>query len=184
MNAALRLIPPDAAHLPHYVAALEAGWSPNTTRDVSAEQCRAIAADPAAFLAGLCRDTPGRRLLPDGSSVVWLPGRTFWLWDGEFAGSINLRRQPGTEALPAHVSGHVGYAVVPWKRRRGYATQALQAILPVARAFGLPRVLLTCDADNAASRRVIEHAGGTPIRSVRNPNRPGVRRLRFWVATG
>jgi predicted acetyltransferase len=180
----MQLIPPDATHLPRYVAALEAGWSPDTTRDVSAEQCRAIAADPALFLAGLWRTSPGRRSLPDGSSVVWLPGRTFWLWDDDFAGSINLRYQPGTEALPKHVSGHVGYAVVPWKRRRGYATQALQAILPVARELGMRRVMLTCDADNEASRRVIENAGGVPLRSVRNPARPGIRRLRFWVATG
>ena len=47
------VVVPDLAHLPGYAAALRAGWSPNTTRDVSGEQLAAIAADPAAFVAGL-----------------------------------------------------------------------------------------------------------------------------------
>jgi predicted acetyltransferase len=41
------------------------------------------------------------------------------MWDGEFCGSIGLRWLPGTEELPPHCLGHIGYAVVPWKRRLG-----------------------------------------------------------------
>jgi predicted acetyltransferase len=52
--------------------------------------------------------------------------------------------------------------VVPWKRRRGYATRALALLLPVAREVGLNRVELTCDDDNEASRRVILANGGIP----------------------
>ena len=59
------------------------------------------------------------------------------------------------------MSGHVGYGIVPWKRRRGYATQALRLLLPVAaQVTGLRRVSLTCDTDNAASCAVIEANGG------------------------
>jgi predicted acetyltransferase len=50
--------------------------------------------------------------------------------------------------------------VVPWKRRRGYATSALGLMLPVAREIGLSRVELTCDDDNEPSRRVILANGG------------------------
>ena len=57
-----------------------------------------------------------------------------WLWDGVFCGNILLGWASGTEALPPHGLGHIGYAVVPWKRRRGYATRALGEMLQEARA--------------------------------------------------
>jgi len=88
--------------------------------------------------------------------VPRLPGWVFWIWDGSFCGSINLRFIPGSEELPPHVAEHVGYAVVPWKWNRGYARQALRLLLRVARTLGLPRLLISCDEVNLASRRVIE----------------------------
>ncbi len=72
--------------------------------------------------------------LPGGGEVPRLPGVVLWIWDGGFCGAINLRYQPGTEELPPHVSGHVGYAVVPWKQRQGHTTRALGLLLPIARA--------------------------------------------------
>ena len=79
--------------------------------------------------------------------------------------------------------GHVGYTVVPWKQGRGYATEALRQILPVARAEGFARVLLTCDDDNEASRKVIRANGGVPDGHVPHPGRPGHVKLMFWVPT-
>jgi predicted acetyltransferase len=73
--------------------------------------------------------------------------------------------------------------VVPWKRGRGYATAALRAILPVARSEGLARVLITCDDDNEASRRVILANGGMLAGSTRHPSRPRHRKLAYWVST-
>ncbi len=112
------LAEPQAAMLDAYADALLRGWSPSNTSDVSAEHLAAIAADPEAFLAKLLEQT-GTFALPDGTVVEKLPSIVRWMWDGDFCGAISLRYQPGTSALPPHVAGHIGYAVVPWKHNHG-----------------------------------------------------------------
>ncbi len=163
----MKLVIPSRAELPHYADALRRGWSPDNIRLQAAadEELAKIAADPAAFVASL--DDPkakgGPITLPDGSQITRLPGYRRWLWDGEFCGSINFRWQKGTPALPPAVLGHIGYAVVPWKRRLGYASRALALLLPEARKQGLDHVLLTTDTENVASQGVITANGGVLV---------------------
>jgi predicted acetyltransferase len=160
----MQLVRPSPDHLPGYVAALERGWSHDSERGAAAaaEELLRIRSDPDAFLTSMDdRDGKGPPVtLPDGSTVPRLPGFRLWMWDGEFAGSIGLRWQPGTPALPPYCLGHIGYSVVPWKQRQGYATQALRALLVEAKGVGLPYVELTTDLGNHASQRVIERCGG------------------------
>jgi len=180
----LELVTPGLAYLEGYAAALTRGWSPDTGRDVSAAQLAQLRADPAAFVANVARTDGGTLVQPDGTLRERIPGRILWLWDGEFCGTMNYRYLPGTEDLPPHVSGHVGYAVVPWKQRRGYATRALAMVLPLARADGLARVLVTCDLDNEGSRKVIEANGGV-LAGEHPPMREGEKgKLGFWVGLG
>lgn len=159
----MELIWPSVDTLVSYSAALRKGWSPDTMRpEASAEQLAAIDRDPVAFVESLVdREASGPPIpLPDGTFGRRLPGYHKWMWDGAFCGSIGFRWQPGTTDLPRHVLGHIGYSVVPWKRRRGYATTALRLILPDAIAEGLGFVELTTDPDNIGSQRAIEANGG------------------------
>ena len=120
--------------------------------------------------------------MPDGTKAQRLPGYHRWIWDGAFAGSVGFRWAPGTPELPPHVLGHMGYAVVPWKRRRGYATRALAMLLKVAREVGLSRVEITCDEDNEPSRRVIEKNGGVLQDTIPHPWIEGDEGRRYWIA--
>jgi predicted acetyltransferase len=169
--AEIQLLRPSADCLPGYCDAMERGWSPDNARleEAAREHLAAIAADTTRFLASLedleAKGPPIR--LPDGSLAERLPGFVRWIWDGDFCGSIGFRRQKGTSALPPHVLGHIGFAIVPWKRGRGYATQALRAMLELAREQGLDHVELTADPDNLASQKVIAKCGGLLIERFR-----------------
>ena len=182
----MQLVRPGPEHLASYVAALERGWSADNERGIEAarEELSRIHADAAAFLASMeDREAKGPPVtLPDGSAAKRLPGFRRWLWDGEFCGSIGLRWQPGTTALPPHCLGHIGYAVVPWKQRRGYAKSALRLILLEAKAVGLPYVEITADPNNIASQRVIEANGGILVEHFIKPQQFGCKPgLRFRI---
>lgn len=182
----LQLVRPSREHLPSHIAALERGWSPDTQRpDAWREELERIADDPDAYLAlFIDREAAGPPVqLPDGSVVPRLPSIRHWMWDGEFCGSISLRWQPGTTALPPHCLGHIGYSVVPWKRGLGYATRALALFLPEAKAEGLPYVEITTDETNVASQRVITGNGGVLIERFRKlPAHGGGEGLRYRIA--
>jgi predicted acetyltransferase len=179
------LVWPDAQYLPGYVHALREGWSPDNLRPQTAlDELARIERDPAGFLREqVDREAKGPPItLPDNTTVPRLPGYLLWMWDGEFCGSIGFRWQPGTTELPPYCLGHVGYSVVPWKRRRGYATRALELLLPHARAEGLHYIELTTNADNLPSRRVIEANGGTLVERFHKPiEYGGAESLRFRI---
>ena len=182
----MQLVRPTEHHLPSYVAALERGWSADNLRPEAAqEELARIRADAQAFIASMeDREAKGPPVtLPDGSVVNRLPGFRRWLWDGEFCGSIGFRWQPGTSQLPPWVFGHIGYAVVPWKRGRGYAALALALLLPDAKAQGLEYVELTTDDDNIPSQRVITDNGGQLVEVFELPGVHGDKnKLRYRIA--
>jgi predicted acetyltransferase len=97
----------------------------------------------------------------------------WWVDDEEYLGRLTIRHRLTSQLR--NVGGHIGYGVRPSARRRGHATAMLAAALPVARGLGIDRVLVTCDHDNIASRKVIEANGGV----LQEPR--GVI-LRYWIA--
>ena len=136
------------------------------------------------FIASLddreARGAPIR--LPDGTTRKRLPGFNRWISDGAFCGSIGMRWQPGTAALPPHVLGHIGFSVVPWRRRLGIATRALALLLPEVREIGLDHVELTTDPENLASQKVILSNGGVLVERFRKEAAyGGMEALRFRI---
>ena len=164
---------------------LAVGWSPETSPERqhgSREQhLGEIRADPQGFLKRLSgtNRVVDRRF--DGTPVPPMREGVYWISDGKFSGVISLRHLRNSSELPAGVSGHVSYAVVPWKSRKGYARQALADLLQRAPRFGLKRVLITTHQDNLPSRRVIEATGGVLSGLVPHPSQPGKFRLEFWL---
>ena len=89
----------------------------------------------------------------------YVPSSEFFLLvDGKLIGRAALRRSLNPEL--EIIGGHIGYDIRPSERSRGFGTLILRLALEKARAGGLKKVLLTCDADNVASARVIEKNGG------------------------
>ena len=92
----------------------------------------------------------------------WTPCFTFFAEEeGELCGVYNIRNL-GLGGLERW-STHVGYSVRPSYRGRGLATAMLKDACGFARSFGMKCLELTCDAENIASRRVIEKNGGVLV---------------------
>ncbi|MFE9917021.1 GNAT family N-acetyltransferase [Micromonospora sp. NPDC005553] len=73
--------------------------------------------------------------------------------DGKAIGGIGFKGQPENGCI------EVGYGLSPSARGNGYAAEALTALLDLATAHGLSRVVAETTGDNVASRRTLEHAG-------------------------
>jgi predicted acetyltransferase len=127
----------------------------------------------SAWVAHLRRQSDPHTPVKDG----WVHATYWWIAQGEtYLGAITLRHSLTDFLLDA--GGHIGYGIRPSARRRGYATWALGAVLPEARAMGLDRVLLTCSDDNIASARTIESHGGV-LEDVRETEVG--RKRRYWI---
>ena len=135
---------------------------------------RQTLADPDTF-AEFCDYTTALARPETPKPGGWVSGTYLWMVaEGVVVGRVSLRHELTPWLL--EVGGHIGYAVRPTARRRGYATGALAQLLPVAARLGIDPALVTCDDDNIGSRKVIQANGGV-LEDARNG------KLRFWVPT-
>jgi predicted acetyltransferase len=134
-------------------------------------------AAPGDWLQGAEEDFEAFVAARRGVQRRWgVPCTTYWYVSGEdYIGTLIVRHRLTPEL--AEVGGHVGYHVVPARRRQGHATRMLAAGLAECRGLGLDRVLLTCAADNEPSRRVILANGGVYDGRARGEDR-------FWIDLG
>ena len=121
------------------------------------------------------RDWAAGRNVPDGL----VPWDDFWLVrDGRILARSRLRHRLNDALLTW--GGHIGYEVRPSERRKGLGSRLLAMTLDKARKRGLSRVLVTCDPDNAGSRRIIEKNGGV-FEDERISPKDGRPRRRYWL---
>lgn len=109
----------------------------------------------------------------------WVPFSQFLSINehNKLVGLINIRHQ--LNPYLAQFGGHIGYVIAPKYRNKGYAKQQLRLALAKAQELGLSNLLLTCDATNFASRKVIESCGGVYQDSLTNGENQIKRR--YWI---
>jgi len=104
------------------------------------------------------RDYAQGRRLPEG----YVPASKFFLLkqgSPKILGVIDIRHRLNGHLLN-NPGGHIGYAVAPSARRKGYGTEQLRLALEICREMGIGPVLVTCNKENIASARVIQKNGG------------------------
>jgi predicted acetyltransferase len=111
--------------------------------------------------------------LPKGyvsETVYWL------IDDNQFVGRVGIRHYLSSDLKK--LGGHIGYAIRPSKRKKGYGTQILKLALLKAKKLGIKKLLITCDENNIASRKIIESNGGKFKDKLRRED--GITR-RYWI---
>ena len=103
----------------------------------------------------------------------YCPAYDFAICKGaEIIGAINLRIGYcgfGPDESSLYYGGQIGYGVNEKYRGNGYAGRACRLLLPVAKAHGMTKLLITNNYTNMASRRVCEKIGARFLRIARLP---------------
>ena len=127
------------------------------------------------WLNHIQRNSDGATVQPD-----WVVSSTFFgvrKSDDRIIGMIDIRHTLN-DFLKAY-GGHIGYAVRPSERRKGYATEMLWLALDYCRMLGIDKVMLGCYKDNAPSIRTIEKCGGVLEKEMMYTN--GKPMLVYWI---
>ena len=100
-----------------------------------------------------------------------------WLVENdEFIGWVKIRHLLNEKLLED--GGHIGYAVRPSKRKKGYGTKILGLALLEAKKLGIKKVLLTCDDNNIGSAKIIEKSGGILENKIQTEEK---LKRRYWI---
>ena len=98
---------------------------------------------------------------------------------GRLVGRVSIRHRLNQKLRLE--GGHIGYAVHPDSRRRGYGTEMLRQALALCEGLGIDRVLVTCNDDNVGSARVIERNSGVLREVVPDPTDQAKLHRHYWI---
>jgi predicted acetyltransferase len=102
-----------------------------------------------------------------------------WFVDGKkYIGTVLLRHQLNEDLL--NIGGNITYEIRPSERRRGYGKKMLELALLVVKERGFDKVLITCNEDNIASKKIIEANGGIQDKPFFEEGMR-VKKLRYWI---
>lgn len=102
-----------------------------------------------------------------------IPQTTYWLYaDGLPCGIIRVRK--GMNEFLLKRGGHIGYYIKKDYRRQGYGKKILSLCLDLLREDGVKKVLITCNADNIGSQKIIEDNRGVLENIVEKTKR-------YWI---
>lgn len=168
----MKLVKPSIKYKNSFIAAVREFRAEKSTFFAELD-IEAVARDFEAYV----NDTLSREKSP--SKPGWVTSTTVWLVDGEtFIGYANIRHELNENLRK--FGGHIGYAVRPSQRSKGYGTEMLRLALSETRVLGIKKVLITCDESNSGSRKIIEANGGVLQDIIQLDFRDGPT-MRWWI---
>jgi predicted acetyltransferase len=123
----------------------------------------------------LLQDFENGSRIPEGSVATSI---FYAFLDGKIVGRLSLRHSLNERGLNA--DGHMGLAIHPDYQKRGLGGQIIRASFMFARQLKIPKLLMTVDEDNIASKKLIEKLGAVYENTYTGPlaKKPV---LRYWL---
>lgn len=108
-----------------------------------------------------------------------VPQTFYWLKssDGNILGAASIRHYLNETNIID--GGHVAYGIAPEYRERGYGNEVLRLAVEKLHEMNIYKILVTCDADNYASQKVILNNGG--ILENQMFDEDGILIYRYWI---
>lgn len=112
----------------------------------------------------------------------YVPSITFFLYDEEkdiFLGACSIRKYLNESLLNG--AGHIGDGIRPSQRKKGYGSLIVKLALEESKKMGIEKVMMSCNADNIASKKTIVKNGGKFDCLIEEDNDEILER--YWIDT-
>lgn len=108
-----------------------------------------------------------------------VPQTFYWLKssEGDILGAASIRHYLNKSNIID--GGHVAYGIAPEYRGRGYGNEVLRLVIEKMIEMKIYRILITCNADNIASQKIIIYNGG--VLENQMIDEEGILVNRYWI---